>query len=224
MNIIEAIETRKSIRDFKPDEVPREIIRKILETASRAPSAMNSQPWEFTVVAGTTLDKVKEGFLKKVRAGEKARPEWTFAGWPRESVYRTRQVELAKGLFKLMGIEREDTAKRMEWVERGYGFFNAPVAVIICVDRMLEEGTPIFDIGLVTQTFCLAAMHYGLGTCIAEQGISYPEVLREHCNIPDTKQIVISIALGYSNMDFPANLLDVQRDSIDSKTTWCGFK
>ncbi len=223
MNIVDAIQKRKSIRDFKDDRVPKETIRDILEVAGRTPSAMNGQPWEFTVIAGDVLDKVKGGFIEKFRAGKKAYPERTFAGWPRESVYRGRQVDLAKGLFKLMDITRDDAEKRMEWVERGYGFFNAPVVVVICVDRMLKEGTPIFDIGGVTQTICLAAMEHGIGTCIAEQGVSYPDVLREHCNIPDNKQIVISIALGYANMDFPANQLEVQREPVDMTTKWCGL-
>jgi hypothetical protein len=48
-------------------------------------------------------------------------------------------------------------------------------------------------------------MHYGLGTCIQDQGVMYPEVLRKLCNIPETKQIIIAIAIGYPNWDFPAN-------------------
>ena len=59
MNIIEAIRTRKSIRDFTADPVPQHILRKIIEVASRAPSAENSQPWEFTIVAGDILDTIR---------------------------------------------------------------------------------------------------------------------------------------------------------------------
>ena len=50
MNVIEAIKTRKSIRGYRPDPVPREVLRDILEVAGRSPSAMNSQPWEFVVL------------------------------------------------------------------------------------------------------------------------------------------------------------------------------
>ena len=44
MEITEAMRKRKSIRGFKLDPVPKDTLRKILETAGRAPSAMNTQP------------------------------------------------------------------------------------------------------------------------------------------------------------------------------------
>lgn len=223
MDIIEAIKKRKSIRDFKNDQVPQSVIREILEIACRAPSAMNTQPWEFTVIAKETLDNIRNSVIVKLRAGEKPHSEHSVVGWPSDSVYRTRQIELAKGIFKLMDIKREDADKRTKWLERGFRFFNAPAAIIICVDKMLTQGTPIFDIGTVTQNICLAALHYGLGTCIEDQGVMYPEELRNFCDIPENKQIIIAIAIGYPNWDFPANQLETSREPVDNITTWCGF-
>lgn len=223
MDIIDAITKRKSIRDFKSDPVPQKVVRELLEIACRAPSAMNTQPWEFIVVAHEVLDSIRRAMVEKLRAGEKPHSEHSVVGWPTESVYRRRQVELAKQLFQLMDIKREDADKRSQWLERGFCFFNAPVAIIVCVDRLLAEGTPIFDIGAVTQNICLAALHYGLGTCIEDQGVMYPEVLRKYCDIPESKQIVIAIALGYPNWDFPANRLESGRESVDSVARWCGY-
>ena len=59
MDIIDVIKERRSIRRFKPDPVPREKIEEILTLATRAPSAINLQPWEFTVV----VSKEKDGRL-----------------------------------------------------------------------------------------------------------------------------------------------------------------
>lgn len=223
MDIIEAIKKRKSIRDFKNDEIPQAIIREILEIACRAPSAMNTQPWEFIIITKDTLSSIKSTVIEKLKTGEKACSEHSVVGCPSDSIYRHRQVQLAKEIFQLMDIKREDTDKRSHWTERGFRYFNAPAVIIICVDRMLVEGTPIFDIGAVTQNICLTALHYGLGTCIEDQGVMYPEVLRQFCNIPDGKQIIIAIAIGYPNMDFPANQLETPRESVDKITTWCGF-
>lgn len=50
MDIIKAIKKRKSVRDFKDDLVQQSVIRETLETACSAPSAMNTQLWEFTVI------------------------------------------------------------------------------------------------------------------------------------------------------------------------------
>lgn len=223
MEVIEAIKKRKSIRDFKDDLVPQSVIEEILEISCRTPSAMNTQPWEFTVAAKETLDSIKLATVEKLRAGEKPQSEHSVAGWPKESVYRQRQVKLGMELFQLMDIKKEDAEKRTQWMERGFRYFNAPAAIIICVDRMLTEGTPIFDIGAVTQTICLTALHYGLGTCIENQGVMYPQVLRKLCNIPDNKQIIIAIAIGYPNWNFPANTLETSREPVEAVTTWCGF-
>ncbi|MBW1678952.1 MAG: nitroreductase [Deltaproteobacteria bacterium] len=222
MDIIEAIKKRKSIRDFKNDQVPQTVIREILEIACRAPSVMNTQPWEFTVIAEDVLNSIRRTVIEKLKAGEKPHSEHSVVGWPSESIYRHRQVELAKKIFQLMDIKREDADKRSQWLERGFRYFNAPAVIIICVDRMLAEGTPVFDIGAVTQNICLTALHYGLGTCIEDQGVMYPEVVRKFCNISDTKQIIIAIAIGYPNWDFPANRLETSRESVDTVTTWCG--
>jgi nitroreductase len=223
VNIIEAIRTRKSIRDFTADPVPQHILRKIIEVAVRAPSAENSQPWEFTIVAGDILDTIRKTNIEKLKSRALPHPDLAAEGLPRDSVYRRRQIEIAKQLFGLMDIPREDLEKRDRWMELGFRYFNAPAAIIISVDRSLSYPRPIFDIGSATQNICLAALNYGLGTCIANQGITYPEVLHEFAKIPESKRIVISIAIGYPNWDFPANKVVSDREPIENITTWVGF-
>jgi len=224
VNIIDAIKTRKSIRDFKTDPVPRHVLTEILETATRAPSAENSQPWEFTIVAGDILDKIRTANIDKLNSNAARHPDLPAKGLPQDSIYRRRQIEIAKQLFGLMDIPRGDIEKRNRWMELGFRYFNAPVAIIIFVDRSLSYPRPIFDIGSVTQNICLAALHYGLGTCIANQGITYPEVLHEYTGIPESKRIVISIAIGYPNWDFPANRVVSEREPIENITSWIGFE
>jgi len=145
-------------------------------------------------------------------------------GWPRDSVYRQRQVALAKQLFQLMEISKEDKEKKRQWMERGFRFFDAPAAIIIVIDRSISEKGPLLDIGSVMQSICLAALSRDLGTCIEDQGVMYPDVLRDSAGIPGSKQIVISIAIGYPDWDFPANTLKTAREPVDSITTWCGFE
>ena len=67
MDIVEAIKTRKSIRKFTSDPISKDTIRKILEIASRAPSAENTQPWEFVVAAGDLLDKIRQKNVEKIK-------------------------------------------------------------------------------------------------------------------------------------------------------------
>jgi nitroreductase len=223
MDIIEAVKKRRSIRGYKPDPVPKEVLQQILELASRAPSAMNTQPWEFTVLTGEVLENVRRSYVELVRTGAPPNPEHVVVGWPKESVYRERQVDLAKQLFLLMDIPREDREKRAKWLERGFRYFDAPAAVIISTDRCLSENGPLLDIGALIQSMCLTALHFGLGTCIEDQGTMYPDALREYAHIPESKRIVIAIAIGYPDWDFPANKLETEREPIENVTAWLGF-
>ena len=86
--------------------------------------------------------------------------------------------------------------------------------------RTLSESGPLLDLGAVMQNICLAAMHFGLGTCIEDQGVLYPEVLREHAGIPPTKRLNIAIAIGYPDPDFPANNIRSEREPAENLTTW----
>jgi nitroreductase len=224
LNIIDAVKTRKSIRDFKSTPVRKETLKELLEISTRAPSASNSQPWEFIVVTGDALENIRRGNMEKFNSGAPPNPEYEAFEWPSGSIYRRRQVEIAKQLFTLMDIPREDKTKRAGWMALGFRYFNAPAIIIITLDRMLPEARPSLDIGMLVQNICLAALDFGLGTCIENQGVLYPEVLREHAGIPNDKRIITAIAIGYPNWDFPANQVKSNREPIENITTWCGFE
>jgi len=111
MEVLEAIRSRKSIRAFRPDPVPEPALIKLLGVAIRAPSAVNLQPWEFSVVRGKALKEVKSAYLADYRCGELPDPDIS-VGDTRdiapvlEGVYKERQVALAKQIFTIMGITK----------------------------------------------------------------------------------------------------------------------
>ena len=220
MELVEAIESRRSIRGYKPDPIPKQVLSDLLQIAVRAPSALNMQPWKFIVVAGEALERLKRASMEKFESGETPHPEMplpTPAG-----VYRERQVALAVQLFQALGIAREDKEKRNEWMKTGIRFFDAPAAIIISVDNELSSGLSLLDVGSVSQTIALTALIYGLGTCIEDQGVFYPEVVREVTGIPESQRIIISMSIGYPDWDFPTNKVETGREPAESCTTWCG--
>jgi nitroreductase len=223
MDIMEAIHRRKSIRGFKTDPVSKDVLTRILEAGVRAPSAMNTQPWEFVVVTGDVLNGLREAIVEKLNRNEPMHPDHEVVSWSNESIYRTRQIELAKKIFTLMGIPREDKKKRAAWMERGFRFFDAPAAIVLLTDKSLSDTGPLLDLGAAMQNICLAALHFGLGTCVEDQGVLYPKVLREVLQIPDSKKIIIAIAIGYPDEGFPANALTSGREPLDRNTRWMGF-
>jgi len=218
VDIITAIKSRKSIRAFLPKPVPQETIKEILEAALRSPSALNTQPWEITVVTGEVLDRLRTANVDRLLAGIQPQERGDYDG-----IYKKRSVELGKDIFQLMDIKREDWEKRSQWQQRGFRYFDAPVALIISIDKSLRDTYAFFDAGAFVQTVCLAALNYGLGTCIEAQGVAYPDVVREHTGISEDKDLVMAVALGYPDPDFPANKLVSRREPVEELTTWLGF-
>ncbi|MFZ1478295.1 MAG: nitroreductase, partial [Sphingorhabdus sp.] len=195
MKFDDVIMGRRSIRGYKPDPVPQELIEEILTLAMRAPSSMNTQPWNFYVITGEPLDRIRKGNTERMVAGIPQSREFRI-GQPFEGKHRTRQVDVAKQLFGAMGIERDDQEKRQDWVLRGFRQFDAPVCIIITYDKVCDgsDDTP-FDCGAVATALANAAWSRGLGAVINSQGIMQSPVVREHAGIADDQVIMKSIAL-----------------------------
>jgi nitroreductase len=61
MNVLQAIRERRAVRDFKPEPVSAGMLYQLISAASWAPSAMNEQPWHFTVVTDkAVLDEISD--------------------------------------------------------------------------------------------------------------------------------------------------------------------
>jgi nitroreductase len=222
MELIEAIKSRKSIRGYKPTPVPKEILSQVVEIATRAPSALNTQPWKFTILGGTVLDQLKEALQRCFLEGSEMHPDFPLSP-SIEGVYRERQVTLGKSLYQLLGITKEDKGKQIEWMAKSFRFFDAPNAIIISMDEKISGFSSMFSLGAVAQTICLAALDFGLGTCIEQSPVLYPEVVRQIAVIPPSEKIAVAIAIGYPDWDFSANRLVTERESLSKVASWRGL-
>jgi len=228
VDIDQAIEQRKSIRAFKSDPVPKEILKEIMELALRAPSWGNTQPWEFAIVTGKKLEEIRQAFADKAAEAAEDNPD---IPRPREfpQPYDTRYRVVGRKVLELKGIRREDKEKRRWWILQGLRLFEAPCIIYIYIDRSFyQQGDtlniwPVFDCGLVAENIMLLATRHGLGTVAQIQAVAYPDVLRKVLGIPDSKVIVLGIAIGYPDWDDPVNQLRSERDPLDNVSTWYGF-
>lgn len=73
MDVLEAIQARHSVRDFLPTPVPKDVIMKIMEVATRAPSGGNGQPWEIFVASGATMEAIRRAHQERAQ-GPAGRP------------------------------------------------------------------------------------------------------------------------------------------------------
>ena len=223
MNYDDVVLGRRSIRGYQDKAVPKKLIEEILALAMRSPSSMNTQPWNFTVVSGAVLDKIRTGNTERNLAGVPHSREFRI-GKAFEGQHRDRQVGVAKQLFAAMGIAREDKEARHDWVLRGFRQFDAPVCVIITYDRELADSDDTaFDCGAVTTALVNAAWSRGLGAVINSQGIMQSPVVREHAGIADDQVIMKAVALGWPDDSFPANAVVSERKSVAEAARFIGF-
>lgn len=214
---------RRSIRGYTNQPVSREVLEEVLRIAQRAPSSMNTQPWHFHVLTGEPLERIREGNTEKMVAGSEVDREITLNhGY--EGAHRERQVEIAVQLFEAMGIARDDKVRRQDWVMRGFRQFDAPVSVVITVDRELANDTIAhFDCGAATYGLVLAAWSKGLGTVINGQGIMQSSVVRENAYIPADQVIMTCVAMGYPDEEFVANHVQSRRATDGAVASFVGF-
>jgi len=222
MEVIEAIRSRRTIRGFKPDPVPREVLEELLETCRWAPSSQNTQSWELAILAGDVMAKVKARLEEKVKANVKAYPDIPGVDLCEPWLQRATEMKDALDIHQFPPGTEDLDAKRAAYLLKGARLFDAPNSIVIYTDRALDAKA-IMNASIMAQTIALAAPAYGLGTCIMLRAGHYPDVLRELIGIPESKLIVIAVAIGYPDPEFPVNSYPRNRVPLEAFAHWYGF-
>lgn len=218
MELIQGIETRKSIRGFKSTPVPEETIRNILRLAGRSPSYTNTQPWEVAVVTGARRDALSKILYDLAAAnvpGNYDNPVPT--AWPAEQDKRSKEHGARR--FAALGIGRDDAARRNELRLMNFRFFNAPCAMFLFMDASLGPWSTL-DMGLFAQTLGLAAHGMGLGICLQASLATYPDAVRDFLGVPKSKKLVVGLSLGYPDPDVKLNDYQSTRAGVDEFVKW----
>lgn len=219
MDLRKVIRERRSIRKFRSDQVPIEIIEEILEDAIWSPSWGNTQPWEVYVVAGEMLKKFKELNRELFLNGEKAKPDLPMPEAFPERL-RKRYVDVGKRVLTSLSIAREDKEGRKKYYAGMFSLFDAPSLILFCLDSSLAIEYAMLDLGTIMQSICLLSHERGLGTCILAGSVRYPHILHELIAIPQSKIIAMGLALGYPDWDSPVNQFERSRGKLEEFVTW----
>jgi len=121
-----------------------------------------------------------------------------------------------------LGIARDDREARQDWMLGMFRFFDAPNAVIVYVDTSLSQWS-LLDVGLALENMMLAAWDFGVGTCAEAAAAQYPDVLRSLLGIPESKRIVLGVAMGYSDTSSPTMKVRSEREPLKALVSWHGF-
>jgi nitroreductase len=214
MELFKAIEERKSTRGFLDKPLEKDVLEKLLHLATRAPSAINLQPWEFVVVSGEEKKRLSRMLVKLLRERKTTCGPDTREPLPR--YFKIRQKDL---LDRITPCLPERTVFQEFINEGSCNFYGAPTAIILTIDRAFSS-LHFTDIGLTVGWFLLAAHGMGLGTCPIGIISSFGDEIRESLNIPDTKEIAISIAVGYPDPEAKINQARSDRVQLGDIVKW----
>jgi nitroreductase len=214
MEFESVIRGRRSIRKFKAEPVPRELIRGILDDARWSPSWANTQAWSVYVVTGETLERLRSAVRAPSRSEAPAGPDFRMPReWPAHLAARTKQ------LFDLRAAAAPEGAAGPA-AGRPPEFYGAPCMLLFAVEEGVASDYVLFDDGLFVQSVCLAAHDKGLGTCIMAMAVRDPDTLRELLPEAAGKRFVIGVAIGYPDENAPVNRFERPRAPLEELVTW----
>ena len=214
MDVLSAIQERSSTRGFLGKPVKREVLERLLSLAVKAPSAINLQPWEFVVVSGEERKRLSRLLVKRMRernisCGPGARE-------PLPEIFIERQ----RGLLDRMIPNLPEGIPFQEFINEGScNFYGAPTAVIVTIDRVFSSAR-LTDTGIVVGYLVLAAHAMGLGTCPIGIITAFGDDIKELLNLPDKKEVVIGVAVGYKDPDAKINQAKSDRAPLDDLVRW----
>ena len=185
IGLFEAMYSQRAVRHFKPDAVPRDLVRRVLEAATKAPNGGNRQPWHFVVVDDHRLrGQVAEAYRKAWY------PRFFHAdGSPRTASSPSDPTNAARIL-----------ADHLEEI---------PVLIFVCMDggraeAPSPEGVPpvstasrYASIFPAVQNLLLAARGLGLGTTITTALTHAPQEIRGLLGIPEEMEVCTMVPLGW---------------------------
>lgn len=219
MNVIEALEERKSTRAFLSKDVEQEKVNTILEAARHAPSGTNTQPWQVAVVTGEAKIKLQTKIEETFRAGDKGKADYSYYPDEWKQPYASRRMECGLLMYKTLGITREDKERQIDQWAANYRAFDAPVLLLFFLDDVMQAGSYI-DYGMFLQSVMLAAVDQGLATCPQASIADYPELIKAELDYPEETVLLCGMALGYEDKDALVNRYRTSRVEVASFTRY----
>lgn len=213
------LRTRRSIRRFRPDPVPDEVIARILETAAHAPSAHNLQPWRFVIIPKNQSAEINEKSASSAKSAEDQKNKSAESAKSAEDK-KNKSAESAKSADKRFllaraltsslrtdmtssGAPESEIQKRIDTSLRRID--EAPVLILLCRDRTAvradtpEEHTMSIQSAAAAGTVLLLAAHAeGLGANWICWPLYAQEQTRQALNLPESWEPQAMYFLGYT--------------------------
>ncbi|MBC8417270.1 MAG: nitroreductase [Desulfobacteraceae bacterium] len=214
MDLLGAIEERRSTRAFLETPVDREKMETLIRYATQAPSAINLQPWELTVVSGEEKKRLSRILVKRMKERNISCGPGAKSPLPDYFVQRQRR------LLDTIQPNLPGQIPFQDFINEGScNFYGAPAAILISIDNVFLSAR-LTDIGVLVAYLLLSAHALGLGTCPIGLITAFDDDIKEILSIPENKQVVIGVAVGYRDTQSPINRSRSERVPLGDVVRW----
>jgi len=200
MDVYEAVTSRRAVRGFTDQSVPRDVLERVLSAAAWSPSGSNIQPWNIYVVTGARLAELKKRAVERVATGVPW-DEREYEMYPpaMKSPYAERRSAFGKERYSALGIAREDWEARQRAAIANWDCFGAPAALFCYIDRDLGPAQWA-DAGMYLQTVMLLLRAEGLHSCPQMAWSQVRETVAEVLSPPDRLILFCGMSIGYEDV------------------------
>ncbi|NOQ45253.1 MAG: hypothetical protein GQ559_01030 [Desulfobulbaceae bacterium] len=218
MDTIKCITGRMSIRAFKPERVPQDLLMEVVDIAKWSPSYKNSQPWEVMILSGEKKKALSKMMVDLFSRDAEPTPDLPAPrSWPVSEQARIDHLYAMR--VEATGVNLNDPEVIKKAKKVNYNFYRAPHAIYLFQDASLSSWS-LFDMGLFAQSLMLAAHAKGLGSVPQAFVTDYAGEVKEFLAIPQTKRLILGLSIGYPDMDSPANQLRTDRSPTEELVSW----
>jgi len=206
MDVAQAIKDRRSCRSFLDRPVERPLLEEVCGLAALAPSAINLQPWLFTLLMKDELERLSRKLIKTFQERGLGCSAEVRAYLP--DVYTQRQQDIGNQMAPAI---KATTHPWGDFINEGsLNFYGAPAAFIISGEAALANDAQ-FDVGLATGYLILACQEKGLSTCPIGLVGRYSSVVQEFLNLDEGRPVILALAVGYADPEAPVNKVKTGR-------------
>lgn len=170
LSLKEVIYSQRAVRKYKKDPVPAQLIHQVLEGATKAPSAINMQPWRFVVITEPTTRKWVADLYSRT--------------WIENKENQRAKAYLADKDQKVLQHAHEFGTQ---------GIFSVPAFIFVCSTEPNAEVSVL----QCCQNLMLTARSLGLGTIFTTLMSRYWGDVKKKLGIPENVHMVCMIPLGY---------------------------
>ncbi len=223
VSVTEAMVSRRSVRAFTARPVDTALLRQILETAQRAPSGGNVQPWMVSVVGGDSLAALIAMVDERRAMGMMGlQPEYVIYPPELAGLHMARRHGVAHAMYAAMGIAREDRDARNAAMALNFSGFGAPVVLFVHCPKYM--GPPQWaDMGIWLQSVMLLLREAGMDSCPQEAWSVFGKTIRDHLGLDDEQIVYSGLAIGWRDAEAGVNMFPVERAPLDEVVRWHGL-